>query len=223
VRLTAVYDPIVAATMRERTFRSLLVARVSAHGQPKRVLDLGTGTGSLAIACQQADRSIAVTGLDPDPKALARARAKASQRSAIDWVKGSCLELPFADQSFDAVTCSLMLHHLDSEHKRLALAEALRVLTPGGWLHVADWGAARDPVMWLAFLTIRLLDGFDRTRAHAAGALPGMIEAAGFAEVQAYRRLRTCWGPLELTAARAPRGDDRGPAPTPSASAAVSL
>jgi ubiquinone/menaquinone biosynthesis C-methylase UbiE len=199
----------MSATMRERTLRSELLARTLADGNPKRILDLGTGTGSLAIALAQAEPAIEVTGLDPDPAALHRARAKTPAQSTIDWVQGSSAELPFADHSFQAVTCSLVLHHLQTEDKRIALAEILRVLTPGGWLQIADWGAASDPLMWLVFLAIRLLDGFARTRDHATGALPGMIAAAGFTEVEVYRRLRTCWGSLELTAARAPVSNDR--------------
>jgi ubiquinone/menaquinone biosynthesis C-methylase UbiE len=211
MRLAGLYDPVLAATMRERTFRGRLVSRTLA-GKPSRLLDLGTGTGSLAIALHDADPEIHVTGLDPDPQVLARAAAKAGPDRDIDWVHGYSEDLPFAGQSFDAVSCSLMFHHLENDTKQLALRQCLRVLEPGGWLQIADWGAARDPVMWTAFLSIRLLDGFTPTQAHAAGKLPGMIEAAGFTDVEVYERLRTYWGPLELIAARAP-----------SASPAVSL
>jgi ubiquinone/menaquinone biosynthesis C-methylase UbiE len=192
------------ATMRERTFRSKLVAGVFAQSPVKRVLDLGTGTGSLALELAKAAPRAHITGLDPDPSALARATAKAGPGCPIDWVKGQASALPFPDRGFDAVTCSLVLHHLDTPGKLLALGECLRVLEPGGMLHIADWGRASDPLMWMAFLSIRLLDGFARTSAHAAGALPRLIQTAGFSRVRVTERLRTCWGTLELISAQAP-------------------
>jgi SAM-dependent methyltransferase len=203
-RLTALYDPVLSLTMREGTFRGRLVAQALERGAPKRMLDLGTGTGSLAIALAAAAPQAHLTGLDPDPDALHRARAKAGPASAIEWVQGRSQELPFADESFERVTCSLMLHHLELEDKRLALGECLRALTPGGSLHIADWGAPSDPLMQIAFTGLRLLDGFSRTREHARGELPSLIAAAGFAEVGVRDRLRTCWGSLELISALRP-------------------
>jgi ubiquinone/menaquinone biosynthesis C-methylase UbiE len=196
------------ATMRERTFRSRLVSQTLAHA-PARVLDLGTGTGSLAVALNDADPNLRVTGLDADPGALSIAKTK-DPDGQIEWIGGQASELPFGDASFDAVTCSLMLHHLQNTAK----LAALRVLVPGGYLQIADWGAASDPLMWLAFCAIRLLDGFACTSTHAAGALPRLIAAAGFADVRNSGRLRTCWGSLQLISALAAR---------PAASAASSL
>lgn len=200
IGLTGVYDPIMRATMRERTFRSRLVSQTLA-GAPRRVLDLGTGTGSLAVALTQADSALRVTGLDADPEALARAQVKDPQ-GRVDWICGQALELPFPSSSFDAITCSLMLHHLHSTAKLAALRECQRVLVGGGYLHLADWGRASDPLMWLAFWAIRLLDGFARTREHAAGALPKLIRSAGFVDVRGVTRLRTCWGTLQLISAQ---------------------
>ncbi len=204
-RLTALYDPIVGLTMRERTFRGRLIAQVLKDGSPERVLDLGTGTGSLAIALARAAPTVAITGLDPDPDALGRARGKAGSASRIAWVQGRSEELPFEDGAFDGLTCSLMFHHLEPAAKRRALGECLRVLGPEGRLHVADWGAPQDPIMRLAFLGIQLLDGFSCTGPHARGELPGVIADAGFAEVRVRERLRTCWGSLELISARRPQ------------------
>jgi ubiquinone/menaquinone biosynthesis C-methylase UbiE len=198
--LTALYDPVVALTMRERTFRSRLLAQV-ATGQPTAVLEIGCGTGSLTVRLAQTlPASSSITGLDPDSDALARARVK-DPTSRISWCEGTAVGLPMPEHSFDRVVASLVLHHLTTTQKRAALAEAHRVLRPGGRLHVADWGAPQDAVMKVAFLALRALDGFDCTRAHARGELSALIEQAGFSEVQRRDRLRTGWGTLELLSA----------------------
>ena len=200
--LTALYDPVVALTMRERTFRARLVAQVAA-GAPATVLELGCATGSLTVALARALPTASLVGLDLDTDVLARARAK-DPDGRIDWREGSAVAVPLPDRSFDRVVASLVLHHLTTAQKRAALTEAYRVLRPGGRLHVADWGAPRDPAMRLAFLALRTLDGFERTRTHARGELPDMIAQGGFGEVRIRDRLRTGWGALELLSAERP-------------------
>jgi SAM-dependent methyltransferase len=197
--LTALYDPVVAATMRERTFRSRLVAQVAA-GEPTAVLEIGCGTGSLTVRLAHALPTSTVIGLDPDPDALARAREK-DPAEQIEWLEGTAAELPMPEHSCDRVAMSLVLHHLTTTEKHAALAEAHRVLRPTGRLHIADWGAPQDIVMKTVFFALRTLDGFDRTRAHARGELPALIEQAGFSDVRCRDRLRTGWGTLELLSA----------------------
>jgi ubiquinone/menaquinone biosynthesis C-methylase UbiE len=195
----ALYDPVVALTMRERTFRSRLVAQVAA-GEPAAVLEIGCGTGSLTRRLARALPTASITGIDPDGNALARAHVKLAT-NRVDLRAGTAAELPMQDQTFDRVVVSLMLHHLTTAEKRAALAEMHRVLRPGGHLHIADWGAPQDLAMRCAFLALRVLDGFERTRAHARGELPALVEDAGFRDVECRDRLRTGWGTLELLSA----------------------
>jgi SAM-dependent methyltransferase len=99
---------------------------------------------------------------------------------------------------------SLLLHHLDADGKRAALAEAHRVLRPGGSLHIADWGKPQDPLVRAGLFTLAIFDGFDGIRDHAAGRLPLFVEDAGFGAVTRHDRLRTAWGSLELLSAPRP-------------------
>lgn len=194
--LTRFYDPILALTSREQAFRSRLLAAVSA-GLPDggRVLDVGCGTGSFALLFAQARPDASILGLDGDPDALAIARHKAP---GLDFRQALADDTGEPDGSADAVTMSLVLHHLDADGKAAALGEARRVLRPGGMLHVADWGPPQDPAMRVAFTVLQLVDGFATTRDHAAGNLPGFVERAGFAPAPAFATLRTAFGSLEL-------------------------
>jgi ubiquinone/menaquinone biosynthesis C-methylase UbiE len=202
---TRLYDPVVALTMRESTFRPRLLAAVS-DGLPQggRVLDVGCGTGTVAIALAEARPDAQVAGIDGDPEALGIARAKLGS-TAITWSEGLATALPEPDASADAIVMSLLLHHLSPTAKHTALVEAARVLKPGGSLHVADWGRPHDPLMRAAFFVLQLIDGFATTRDHAKGALPSTIAAAGFVVTPPHTRLRTVAGSLELLTASTAR------------------
>jgi ubiquinone/menaquinone biosynthesis C-methylase UbiE len=199
---TRLYDPVVALTMREATFRGRLCAQVLdglAPGAP--VVDVGCGTGTLAIAL--AAGGAVMIGVDGDPEVLGLARAKAGA-DAVQWRMGSATALPLAGESADRVVMSLLLHHLGADAKRAALAEAARILRPGGRLHVADWGRPRDPLMRAAARVLQRLDGAQGLSEHLDGRLPGLLADAGLSTVALHDRLRTGWGSLELLSARRP-------------------
>lgn len=196
---TSIYDRSIAVTMRERAWRPRLVEEVLSGGA-REVLDLGCGTGTLTIAMARAAGGARITGIDGDAEILEIARGKAGSEG-IDFIEGLADALPFADGCFDRVACSLFLHHLDPPVKWAALAEALRVLRPGGRLHVADFGRSQDPLMRFLFAGLQMLDGISNTADHPAGRLPAIIEDAGFRRVQHTVRLRTAWGSFELLTA----------------------
>jgi len=200
--LTALYDPLMALTMRERTFRPALVAAVLSDPRPGVVLDLGCGTGTFAGQLAEADPSVQVLGVDGDEDVLARAREKVTRFGEhVRFSKGLVGSLPIEDASVDVVVASLLLHHLSPTAKLVALREAHRVLIPAGRLVIADWGQAQDSLTAAGFFMLRLLDGFENTADHAAGRLPSLIALAGFSNVSVAQQWRTAWGSLQLITA----------------------
>ena len=110
-------------------------------GAGRRLLDVGCGTGTLAIlAARLGGPDARVSGIDPAPRQIARARARARRAGLdIDFREGVIEDLPFADASVDAVTSTLMMHHLPDELQAKGLAEIERVLKPGGRVVIADF------------------------------------------------------------------------------------
>jgi len=204
------YDPILALTMREKRFRGQMLERVDAD-LPERgmAVDIGCGTGTFALALKSRRPDVEVIGVDGDNEIMALAKTKPGA-STVRWREGLAKETPVASESADVVTVSLVLHHLLPEDKRKGLAEAKRILKPGGDLHIADWGKPSDPLTSGAFFVAQAIDGFDRTADHRAGRLPAFVTAAGFGAVERYGRLRTALGTLELLTAAVPSAGRSG-------------
>ncbi|MDP3853731.1 class I SAM-dependent methyltransferase [Phenylobacterium sp.] len=108
-----------------------------------RVLELGIGMG-LNLALYDADKVESVAGVDPaaELRSLAQA-APRDPRLAVTVTDGTAEALPFADASFDCVVCTFTLCSVHTPQK--ALAEARRVLKPGGRFLFCEHGLAPDP------------------------------------------------------------------------------
>jgi SAM-dependent methyltransferase len=102
----------------------------------QRVLDVGCGTGVVALTA--ALRGADVTGLDLTPELLERARENARIVDVdVEWVEGDAEALPFADSSFDTVLSQF--GHIFAPRPDVATAEMLRVLKPGGTIAFSSW------------------------------------------------------------------------------------
>lgn len=112
----------------------------------EHTLDVGCGTGTLAIEAQrQVGATGRVVGIDPGERQIAEARAKAARRHlSTEFLVGVIERLPFPDETFDVALSTLMMHHLPQSLKREGLVEIARVLKPGGRLVIGDFTSKRD-------------------------------------------------------------------------------
>lgn len=127
---------------RERAFRERLVdvARIT---EGESVLDVGCGTGTLAIAAKRrAGVTGVVTGIDASSEMIDLAEKKAAKAGVDVSFRNTIAEaLPFPDSSFDVVLSTLMLHHLPRGVREQCAREMRRVLKPGGRILAVDFSA----------------------------------------------------------------------------------
>jgi ubiquinone/menaquinone biosynthesis C-methylase UbiE len=163
------YDPFVKLIGGDRA-RSTLVEAAIRPGQ--RVLDVGCGTGSLAVLIKRLHPEVDVVGLDPDPRALARARRKAERATVqIRLDQGFSDALPYADASFACVLSSFMFHHLQAAEKAKTLHEVRRVLEPGGRLYLLDFGGPESDNAQDGILTLMGQAGFEDPKKVGGGSM----------------------------------------------------
>lgn len=202
--LTPLYDGLLRIGGLEGVFKDRVIEWAAI--QPgESVLDLGCGTGTLAIQVKQREPAAKVLGLDGDPAMLSRARSKARCRGAsIRFDQGLSWNLPYPTASLDVILSTLFFHHLDRIGRSRTLAEVVRVLRPGGRLHLADWGRQGTMLMKVLSFPDRLLDGLGRTADASAGRLPGEMMSAGLVNVAETGTLDSAFGRLTFYTARNP-------------------
>lgn len=199
--LTPYYDAVVGTTTRERSFKQALIQQADIKAG-QHVLDLATGTGTLAIWVKQSQPLATVTGVDGDSAILSIATRKAENANvAVQFDHALSYSLPYPAAHFDRVLASLFFHHLTWENKQCTAQELFRVLKPGAELHVADWGYPTNVVMRGLFLSIQLLDGFKNTQDNVSGKLIELFQRAGFAEVAQRKTYSTIYGTMALYSA----------------------
>jgi len=172
------YDPIVKLLGGERARRILLDQAALQPGY--RVLDIGCGTGTLAILSKRLHPTVTIVGIDPDPKALARARRKASRAAvSIQFDQGFGDELPYPEASFDRVFSSFMFHHLPSAEKGKTLRAIRRVLKPGAAFHMLDF---EGPEGGAHGVLSHLLHSRERLKENSENQVLSLMRQSGFAD-----------------------------------------
>lgn len=192
--LTRFYDTVVRVTTRESAIKDRLVAGLGSR--PRRILDIGSGTGTLLALVHERYPDAELSGLDADEDIIRIARGKLGDDAKL--VHGNATAPPFAPASFDRIVSSLVFHHLTRRQKLQSLRAIRTLLTDDGEFHIADWSDPHDLWMRLAFLPVQVLDGFETTRDNVEGALPSLLREAGFLRVEETYRQRTPLGSMAI-------------------------
>lgn len=108
------------------------------------LLDCGCGTGPMISLLYEKDSSKKYTGLDITPRMIEVAKNK--KLEGVNWVVGDCENLPFEENSFDAIICSNSFHHYPNPEKFFESTK--RVLRPGGRLILQDYTAPKF-ILWI--------------------------------------------------------------------------
>ncbi|EGB15719.1 Methyltransferase type 11 [Pseudodesulfovibrio mercurii] len=175
-RIAALYDPLVGPPL--RPVHRAMAEALARSGNA--VLDLCCGTGLLTG--QALALGLSVTGADLSPHMLAVARRK---RPGATYILGDAASLPLPDHAFDAAAVSFALHEKPRDKALGILAEARRLVHPGGTVLVADYIPSGQGQSRFTGRAIRLIERLAGRGHHArfreymanGGALPLLARA----------------------------------------------
>jgi ubiquinone/menaquinone biosynthesis C-methylase UbiE len=200
--LLPLYDPFLWLLGADKAKQPLIEQAELKSGF--HVLDIGCGTGSMAILAKRMYPEAEVVGIDPDPSALSVAERKAKRaRLSVEFDRGFADHMPYADASFDRVFSSFMFHHLAADEKTATLIEIRRVLKPGGSLHLLDFirehsvhSGTKDHG--------QLIHRRGPVAERIEGRMTSLMDEAGLVDAKELKRAKNFFGPIAYYRANSP-------------------
>lgn len=175
------YDPITQYVLppNETWVRKGLIDSIK--GTPRRIIDLGCGTGSTTLMLKHAFPQAQVIGLDLSPYMLVMCDHKAKTAGLnIQWRHGNAEATGLPDASFDVVTASLLFHETPPSVSQAILQECFRLLMPGGEVVILDGN--QKTIRQVDWLTEIFEEPYIKD--YAAGSVDAWMGAVGFEAVQ---------------------------------------
>lgn len=192
------YDPITAYAVppHETWVREDAIEMIS--GQPKRILDLGCGTGSTTVLLQEAFPQAQVIGLDLSPYMLFMAERKGQQKQLpLQWCHGKAEDTRFEGESFDLVTASLLFHETPVDISKAILRESFRLLKGGGQFLLLDGN--QETLRFAEWLTKIFEEPYIQD--YVQGNVEAWLDNTGFVEIETH----TIWGLHQVSVGRKPQ------------------
>ena len=200
--LLPLYDPFLWLLGADNAKRPLIEQAEIKSGF--RVLDIGCGTGSMAVLIKRMHPEAEVVGIDPDPSALSVAERKAKRaRLPVEFDRGFADHMQYADASFDRVFSSFMFHHLAANEKSATLGEVRRVLKPGGSLHLLDF-VREHSVHSGTKEHGRLIHRRGAVAERIEGRMTSLMDEAGFVDAKLLKQAKNFFGPIAYYRANSP-------------------
>ena len=196
--LLPLYDPFLWLLGADKAKQPLIEQAKIEDGL--RVLDIGCGTGSMAVLIKRMHPEAEVVGIDPDPSALSVCKRKTNRAGlSIEFDRGFADHMPYGDASFDRVFSSFMFHHLAADEKSATLGEIRRVLKPGGSLHLLDF-VREHSVHSHGHSVHRRGTVAERIE----GRMTSLMEEAGLVDATELKRAKNFFGPIAYYRANNP-------------------
>lgn len=156
-------------------------------GEPRRILDLGCGTGSTTVLLQEKFPNAQVIGLDLSPYMLIMAERKAKEKGfAIEWCHGKAEDTGLQGESFDLVTASLLFHETPVNISKAIVRESFRLLQGGGQFLLLDGN--QNTLRFADWLTNIFEEPY--IQEYAQENAEAWLENAGFEAIETH----TIWG-----------------------------
>ena len=202
------YDEDVRRYAREAEWRAVLAARIDPQAG-QTIIDIGAGTGTLAVMLKARCPQARIVAVDPDPEVLAIARAKAAAAQVgIEWRQGFAAADDWPPGTVDHVACSLVLHQVPSSEKRRLLETMKQWIGSRGTIHIADYARQRGTMRARFRRTVQAGDGLEDTQPNADGMIETLFTELGLKRIGRDRHFRTLSGRFSLFARTAPTKDD---------------
>lgn len=167
------------------------------QGEPRYILDLGCGTGSMTVLLQKAFPNAQLMGLDLSPYMLIMAERKAQMANlAISWQHGKAEDTGIPGQQFDLITASLLFHETPVVVTKAILQQAYQLLQPGGQVVFLD--ANQTTLQNLPWITNLFEQPY--IQQYLEGNIEAWLETAGFAAIHTHQ----IWGIHQVTRAVKP-------------------
>ncbi len=204
--LTPLYDLAISILTQESKWRHTF-AREIAPLPTDSIIDIGSGTGSLALMIHTIAPLANYLGIDPDSDAVDRARKKAAHAGSNARFEVGFFSAGGLSEGAppNKIVSSLVLHQVPLNEKKRIIKDIFEILPTGGKVHIADYGYQKPGLMRLLFrITVQALDGVEDTTSNAEGIIPKLLEQTGFIHVCEVSRIPTLTGTISIYSGEKP-------------------